>query len=205
MVMPRSRSRSMESSTCASISRAVRAPVSSSSRSASVDFPWSMCATTEKLRMCWGSIEKRLKTLILTGEDDCNGQTCFLAQYFDEKTSRRLKIKCPGAMQARRLGDFDSVFTQLMIDLVYPFFTLLHKTHMKSGWVADLPVFSPEQRQHQPVVIGKESHGFARRERAIVPESRMPKQEFVSRQNVGDGEVQVIEFHWAAPELEQSC
>src|SRR5262249_42314185 len=51
MVMPRSRSRSIASSTCASISRACRAPVSSRKRSASVDLPWSMCAMTEKFRM----------------------------------------------------------------------------------------------------------------------------------------------------------
>src|SRR5436309_15698544 len=53
--MPRSRSRSIASSTCASISRACRAPVISRKRSASVDLPWSMCAMTEKLRMRLGS------------------------------------------------------------------------------------------------------------------------------------------------------
>src|SRR5262249_840500 len=56
MVMPRSRSRSMASSTCASISRACSAPVISRKRSASVDLPWSMCAMTEKLRMKRGFI-----------------------------------------------------------------------------------------------------------------------------------------------------
>src|SRR5262245_8869053 len=49
--MPRSRSRSIESSTCASISRAWSAPVISRKRSASVDLPWSIWAMTEKLRM----------------------------------------------------------------------------------------------------------------------------------------------------------
>src|SRR5262249_12161576 len=53
--MPRSRSRSIESSTCASISRFWSAPVISRKRSASVDLPWSMCAMTEKLRMRCGS------------------------------------------------------------------------------------------------------------------------------------------------------
>ena len=54
MVMPRSRSRSIESSTCSIISRCDSAPVTSSSRSASVDLPWSMCAMMEKLRMNCG-------------------------------------------------------------------------------------------------------------------------------------------------------
>src|ERR1700675_3485333 len=49
--MPRSRSRSIESRTCACISRMASDPVSSSSRSASVDFPWSICAIIAKLRM----------------------------------------------------------------------------------------------------------------------------------------------------------
>src|SRR5436190_22149237 len=53
--MPRSRSRSIASRTCASISRACSAPVISRKRSASVDLPWSMCAMTEKLRIFRGS------------------------------------------------------------------------------------------------------------------------------------------------------
>ena len=51
MVIPRSRSMSMLSSTCALISRALRPPVAWISRSASVLFPWSMCAMMEKLRI----------------------------------------------------------------------------------------------------------------------------------------------------------
>src|SRR6476661_3997768 len=53
MVMPRSRSISIESSTCSlpAISRSVRPPVIWIRRSASVDFPWSIWATMEKLRM----------------------------------------------------------------------------------------------------------------------------------------------------------
>src|SRR5690242_2508987 len=50
--MPRSRSRSIASSTCASISRAWSAPVISRKRSARVDLPWSIWAMTEKFRMC---------------------------------------------------------------------------------------------------------------------------------------------------------
>src|SRR2546425_31848 len=55
MVMPRSRSSSMSSRNCADISRAETAPVASRMRSASVDFPWSMWAMIEKLRMWMGS------------------------------------------------------------------------------------------------------------------------------------------------------
>src|ERR1017187_3269470 len=52
MVMPRSRSRSMESSTCSSISRSDSPPHNWIKRSASVDLPWSIWAMMEKLRMC---------------------------------------------------------------------------------------------------------------------------------------------------------
>src|SRR5205085_2510350 len=53
MVMPRSRSMSMESSTCSlpAISRSVSPPVIWIRRSASVDLPWSIWATMAKLRM----------------------------------------------------------------------------------------------------------------------------------------------------------
>src|SRR5215207_6625775 len=57
IVMPRSRSSSIESSTCSRISRSDSVWVSSRMRSASVDLPWSMCATIEKLRILpWGCI-----------------------------------------------------------------------------------------------------------------------------------------------------
>jgi hypothetical protein len=51
MVMPRSRSSSIESSTCSAISRSARPPHIWMKRSASVDLPWSMWAMIEKLRM----------------------------------------------------------------------------------------------------------------------------------------------------------
>src|SRR3954452_2743547 len=56
MVIPRSRSRSMESSTCAIISRWLNAPVTSNRRSASVDLPWSMCAIIQKFLINAGSM-----------------------------------------------------------------------------------------------------------------------------------------------------
>src|SRR3954453_24122103 len=49
--MPRSRSSSIESSSCSRMSRRETASVSSRIRSASVDFPWSIWAMIEKLRM----------------------------------------------------------------------------------------------------------------------------------------------------------
>src|SRR3954465_14615450 len=56
MVIPRSRSRSMESRTCAIISRWLSAPVTSKSRSANVDLPWSMCAIIQKFLINAGSM-----------------------------------------------------------------------------------------------------------------------------------------------------
>jgi len=51
IVMPRSRSRSIESRNCSVISRWLSAPVRSSRRSESVVLPWSMWAMIEKLRI----------------------------------------------------------------------------------------------------------------------------------------------------------
>src|SRR6059058_3570313 len=56
MVMPRSRSRSIESSNCSCMSRSEMVPVRWSKRSDSVVFPWSMWAMMLKLRMCAASI-----------------------------------------------------------------------------------------------------------------------------------------------------
>src|SRR6476469_26842 len=56
--MPRSRSRSIESSSCGRWLRGSTAPVISRMRSASVDFPWSMWAMIEKLRMFWAGRDK---------------------------------------------------------------------------------------------------------------------------------------------------
>src|SRR3954470_24060498 len=54
--MPRSRSRSIRSRYWARMSRAATAPVSSRRRSASVDFPWSMWAMMQKLRISSGGV-----------------------------------------------------------------------------------------------------------------------------------------------------
>src|SRR5262249_10496002 len=58
MVMPRSRSRSIESSTCSAISRSASPPHIWMKRSASVDLPWSMSAMIEKFRMWLCGINK---------------------------------------------------------------------------------------------------------------------------------------------------
>ena len=59
--MPRSRSRSIESSSWSRISRTETVSVSWRMRSASVDLPWSMCAMIEKLRMCAWSMADQLR------------------------------------------------------------------------------------------------------------------------------------------------
>src|ERR1017187_4815678 len=56
MLMPRSFSRSIESSSCASMSRVAMVPVRCKSRSESVVFPWSIWAMMLKFRMCAASI-----------------------------------------------------------------------------------------------------------------------------------------------------
>src|SRR5437870_2371411 len=66
--MPRSRSRSIESSSCSRISRAETASVISRMRSASVDFPWSMWAMIEKLRILLWSMG--LRAMVLAGRAD---------------------------------------------------------------------------------------------------------------------------------------
>src|SRR5581483_9005000 len=54
IVIPRSRSRSIASSSCSSIARCSTVLVNSSRRSLSVVLPWSMCAMMQKLRTCAG-------------------------------------------------------------------------------------------------------------------------------------------------------
>src|SRR3954464_15821872 len=62
MVMPPSRSRSIESSSCAFIERGSTVWVVSRMRSARVDFPWSMWAMIEKFRMwAWSATQERLR------------------------------------------------------------------------------------------------------------------------------------------------
>src|SRR3954469_19424598 len=61
--MPRSRSSSIESRSCGRCLRGSTAPVTSRMRSARVDFPWSMWAMIEKLRMLEAGA--RMSALIL--------------------------------------------------------------------------------------------------------------------------------------------
>jgi len=56
IVIPRSRSMSIRSRYWARMSRASTTPVYCSIRSASVDFPWSMCAMMQKFRSSSGGV-----------------------------------------------------------------------------------------------------------------------------------------------------
>src|SRR5690554_2680987 len=53
MVIPRSRSKSILSNSCAWASRAVTVCVASNKRSARVLFPWSICAIIQKFLICF--------------------------------------------------------------------------------------------------------------------------------------------------------
>src|SRR5687767_1715227 len=76
IVMPRSRSMSMRSRYCARIARPSTTPVCCSIRSASVDFPWSMCAMMQKLRRIDGSVAPGWGTVVA----GCLGIVCPLFQ-----------------------------------------------------------------------------------------------------------------------------
>src|SRR5687767_12203241 len=87
MVMPRSRSRSMVSSTCSAISRSASPPHIWMKRSASVDLPWSMCAMMEKLRMRLWAMEK---PAILAQLGDRLGGQAMLEDHIPENQDRHV-------------------------------------------------------------------------------------------------------------------
>ena len=84
IVIPRSRSKSILSKSCACCSRAVTEPVASSKRSAKVLFPWSMCAIMQKLRMFFMAFSKA-KILIANISD-------FLRVLVSNKIIQHLKM-----------------------------------------------------------------------------------------------------------------
>src|SRR5204862_6787877 len=85
MVMPRSRSLSTESSTCSlpAISRSVRPPVIWIRRYASVDLPWSIWATMEKLRML------EMGTVVMGAGYHSHPRAATILLYFQGLSSRQ--------------------------------------------------------------------------------------------------------------------
>ena len=75
IVIPRSRSSGIRSRYCACIERIGTVPVISSRRSASVDFPLSICAMMTKLRIC--SIAVILQKITRNHKEDRYGFTMF--------------------------------------------------------------------------------------------------------------------------------
>src|SRR4249919_2328317 len=101
MVMPRSRSIGLESSTCASISRASRPPQIWMMRSASVDLPWSTWAMIEKLRMsCIGGGERRpvAESPVLSHRPRCQPALNGLARVLSTGNSGGRDGHQPGAL-----------------------------------------------------------------------------------------------------------
>src|SRR5262245_32685233 len=79
MVMPRSRSMSIRSRYCARALRSSTTPVSCSTRSASVDLPWSVCAMMQQFLMIAGAVRPDGGGALLEGtnrpsEDDVWGR-----------------------------------------------------------------------------------------------------------------------------------
>src|SRR5579883_1419572 len=66
--MPRSRSRSMASSACSSMSRISIVRVTSSNRSERVVLPWSMCAIMQKLRTLSATSSRCGAVMLVAGE-----------------------------------------------------------------------------------------------------------------------------------------
>src|SRR3954451_11779129 len=107
--MPRSRSRSIESSTWARIDRGSTVFVISRMRSGSVDFPWSMWAMIEKLRMCgWSAMDARLRigAGAWRGSERRRDRQRLLAGDRDAVAARVLGAveRAVGARQERRVG-----------------------------------------------------------------------------------------------------
>src|SRR5262245_60218353 len=105
--MPRSRSRSMLSSSWARIARGSTVCVSSRIRSASVDLPWSMWAMIEKLRMCAWSATRR--TLGGAAESACE-QIDDLACLGDPHGEHQCRVH--GAPERDRAADRDQLREQ---------------------------------------------------------------------------------------------
>src|SRR5512143_1427452 len=82
MVIPRSRSISILSRNWSTFSRSVSVPVYSINRSARVDFPWSMWAMMEKLRMCSMRILPRVGSLRRFAEERIRPGESFLQEHF---------------------------------------------------------------------------------------------------------------------------
>src|SRR6478672_10321729 len=103
MVMPRSRAISIESSTCSlpAISRSVRPPVIWIRRSASVDLPWSIWATMEKLRML------EMGTVVMGAGYHSHPRAATILLYFQGLSSRQADSK--RAQNALRNGDVNDL------------------------------------------------------------------------------------------------
>ena len=102
MVMPRSRSRSMESRYWARMSRASTAPVISRIRSDSVDLPWSMWAMIEKLRMRASCMARSMLPTPLVRAREVDGGAAPRSAVDDEAVAR-----CGDGQAAALGGDAD--------------------------------------------------------------------------------------------------
>src|SRR5258705_2810379 len=157
MVMPRSRSISMESSTCSFISRCVSPPVSWISRSAKVDLPWSIWATMEKLRICVRSV---------IGDDIAAGL---------------IKVQC--ALTRRAGGELERAACRLHADKADRGYDHAHAPDIPAGTNADLEIeIGREHPKHRHVKCDPKADGFDNKGERANHEPRRrndPKRELV--------------------------
>jgi hypothetical protein len=117
-------------------------------------------------------------------------------QNFDHEPAGRVEIERPCAVQAGRPWDLVPVLPQTLVDLVDPLLALLNEADMKARRIFHFGTFChAEQRQHQAVVVGQEAHGFAWLRASVTLQAKVFFQEMMGFRNIGDGEIQVVEFH----------
>src|SRR6266567_3945796 len=103
-------------------------------------------------------------------------------------------------MKAGGLCNVIPVLPQTLVDLVDPLRALLDESNMKARGILQLsPFCGPEQRQNHAVVVGQETHRFARLPSSVALQTEVLFEEVVRFRNVGAGQVQVVDFHgWSS-------
>src|SRR5262245_15164677 len=112
-----------------------------------------------------------------------------LAHYLNHKPTRCAHIKCPGMGALWRIS-LETIINHALIDIVDSLIALLTKAYMKRFRIGYRASF--HQRKRQPVVIEKDGESLVA---SLVAQPEVLFKKLRSRRNIGDRQINMVEFH----------
>src|SRR5262249_4366443 len=114
----------------------------------------------------------------------------------DGETAGGAEVERPRAVEAARRRRVEAVVLQALVDLVHPLLGLLPETDVEAAGIPDLGGFAHlHEGKREPVIVEQDVEGAVIPSADHGPETEVFLQEPASLRWIGNGKIEVVQFH----------